>query len=104
MDVLHEKYTDMHVPPVENPTCATFEEYEEVPETVSLDLSENNVTWVASKISGAAGALGDEVIELRYWLLCFGCALEEFRVCVTNMADWVANFLPPWDVYRDLMA
>ena len=63
--VLQEKHPDMRVPPVENPTCAAFEEYEEVPETVPLDLSDNNVTWVSSKLSGAAGALGAEAIELR---------------------------------------
>ena len=42
----------MLAPPVENPMYAAFEEFEEVPETVSLDLSEENITWVASKISG----------------------------------------------------
>ena len=45
-DVLQEKHTDMRVPPVENHTCAAFEEYEEVPYTVPLDLSEDNVMWV----------------------------------------------------------
>ena len=57
----------------ENPMCAVFEDYKEVPETLPLDFTENNVTWVASKISGAAGALRAEAIELRNWLLCFGC-------------------------------
>ena len=46
----------MRVPPVENPTCAAFEEYEEVPETVPLDFMEDDLTWVTSNISGAAGA------------------------------------------------
>ena len=64
----------MRVPPVENPTCAAFEEYEEVLETVPQDFTEDDVMWVASKISGAAGTLGEEVIELCNWLLCFGCA------------------------------
>ena len=49
---------------MENPTCAAFEEYEDVPETVTLDFTEYDVTWVASKLSGAAGALGAEAIEL----------------------------------------
>ena len=53
--------------------CAAFEEYKEVPETVTLDFKEDDMTWVASKISGAVGDLGAEVIELRNWLLCFGC-------------------------------
>ena len=50
----------MRVPPVENPVCAAFEEYEDVPETVPLDFTEDDVTWVASKLSGAAGTLGAE--------------------------------------------
>ena len=45
-DVLWEKHPDMRVPPVENPTCAAFEIYQEVPETVPLDFTEDDVTWV----------------------------------------------------------
>ena len=62
----------MRVPPVENPTCAAFEVYEDVSETIPLDFTEDDVTWVASKLSGAAGALGAEAMELRNWLLRFG--------------------------------
>ena len=51
-----------------------LEEYEDVPEAVPLDFTEDDVTWVASKLSGAAGALGAEAMELRNWLLRFGCA------------------------------
>ena len=40
-DVLREKHLDMCVPPVENPTCAAFEEYEDVPKTVHLDFTES---------------------------------------------------------------
>ena len=40
---------------------------------VPLDFTEDEVTWVVSKISGAAGALGAEAIELRNWLLHFRC-------------------------------
>ena len=50
---------------MENPTCAAFEEYKEVPKTVPLDFTEDKVTWVASKVSGAAGALGEEAMDLR---------------------------------------
>ena len=38
------KHSDMRVTPMENPTCVAFEEYEEVPETVTLDFLEVNVT------------------------------------------------------------
>ena len=63
----------MRVPPVENPVCTAFGKYGEVPEMVPLDFTEDDVTWVASKLSSATGALGAEAIELRNWLLCFGC-------------------------------
>ena len=102
-DVLREKHPEMCVTPMENLTYAAFGEYEEVPETVPLDFSEDNVTWVASKISGAAGALGAEDIELRNWILCFGCASEEFIVIITALEDWMANPHPPWDAYCALM-
>ena len=75
----------MHVPTVKNPMCTSFKEYEEVPEITPLDLSEDNVTSLASKLSGAAGALGAVETELRNWLLCFRCASEEFRVVVSDM-------------------
>ena len=101
---LEENHPDMRVPPVENPTCAAFEEYEDVPEIVPLDFTEDDVTWVASKLSGAAGALGAEAMELRNWLLCFGCASKEFIVVVASLEDWMDNSSPPWAAYRALMA
>ena len=94
----------MCVPSVENPTCAAFEEYEEVPETVPLDFTEDDITWVASKLSGAAGALGAEANELRNWLLHFGCASEELRVILARLENWMAKSYPPWAAYRALMA
>ena len=103
-DFIWEKHLDMRVSPVENPTCTAFDEYKEVPEIMLLDFSEENITWVASKLSGAAGVLGEEAIELRNWLLFFGCESEEFRVVVANLKDWMANSTPPWDDYRSLMA
>ena len=89
------KHPDMYVPPVENLTCASFEEYEDMPKTVPLDFTEDDVTWVASKLSGAAGAMGAEAMELRNWFLCFGCASEEFRVVDASLADWMDNSSPP---------
>ena len=94
-EVLREKHPNMCVPPVENPTCAAFEKYRGVPKTVPLDFTEDEVTWVASKLSVAAGALGAEAIELRNWLLRFGCASEDLRVVVASLAYWMENSSPP---------
>ena len=60
-----------------------------------IDFSEDNIKRVESKLSGAAGGLGAETIELRNWLLRLGCASEKFRFVVANMADWMANPPPP---------
>ena len=54
---------------------------------VPLDFTEDDITWVASKFSGAAGALGAEAIELRNWLLHFRCTSEELRIVVARLAD-----------------
>ena len=94
----------MRVPSVENPMRAAFKEYEDVPKTVPLDFMEDDVMWVASKLSGAAGALGVEAIELRNWLLHFRCASEELRFVVTILADWMADSFPPWAAYCALMS
>ena len=60
--------------------------------------------WVASKLSGAAGALGVEANELRNCLLRFGCSSEELRVVVVRLANWMPNSSRPWAAYRALMA
>ena len=43
--------------------------------------------WVEFKLSGAAVAMGAEAIELRNWLLRFGCVSEDFRVVVADLSD-----------------
>ena len=103
MDVLQEKHPDMHVPCMENTTCVVFKDYKEVSETMNLGLLEDNVTWVASKLSGNVGALGAEAIDTRNCLLCFGCSSEDFRVVVAELTDWMANPPPPpWAAYHAL--
>ena len=63
----------MHATPMEDPTCTAFKDYEYVPETVPLDFMEDDMTWVASNISGVVGVLGEEAIEMRNGLFHFGC-------------------------------
>ena len=64
-------------------------------ETVPLDFLEENVMCVASKISGAAEALGVEAIELNSWILCFWYTVDEFGVFVADLADWMTSSSPP---------
>ena len=56
-------------------------------EAAPLDFTEDDVTWVASNITGAAGFLVAEAIELRNWLLHLGCTLEELRVIIARLAE-----------------
>ena len=48
-------------------------------------------------------ALGAEAIELRNWLLRFGCASDKLRVVIAILADWMANSSHPLDAYRALI-
>ena len=89
---------------MENPACAAFEEYGELPETVPFDFTKDDVTWVSSNISGAAGVQVAEEIELRNWIICFRFASEELRVIVSRLADWMDNFPLPWATYHTLIA
>ena len=41
LDVLQETRPNMRVPPMEDPTCATFDTYEELLNTVPLDFLED---------------------------------------------------------------
>ena len=93
----------MCAPPVENPVCAAIKKYGDVRKTVPLVFTEYDVTWVASKLSGAVGPLEAEAMELRNWLLRFGCMSEEIRVVVASLEDWIANSSPLWAAYRALM-
>ena len=79
-EVLREKHPNIHVPPVENPVCTAFEECGEVPETVPLDFTEYDVMWVASNLSGTAGTLGAEAIELCSWIRLCRCLSEELTI------------------------
>ena len=74
---------------------AAFKEYEEVPEMVPLEFSKDDVTWVASMLSGAIGALGAEAIELQNWFIRFRCLSEEVIFVISDLEDWMANSSPP---------
>ena len=60
-----------------------------------LDFLEDDFIWIASKLSGTTGAQGAEAVDMRNWLLRFRYALEEFRVVVADLADWMVNPPPP---------
>ena len=48
--------------------------------------------WLASNISSASGALGAEETESCICIIYFGCMLEELRVVITDLAEWMAKY------------
>ena len=88
---------------MENPTCASFEEYEDALETLPIDFTEDGIMWVTSYIYRYTGVLGGEAVELRNWYIHFGCTLEELRVIFVELAEWMNKSSPSWDTYCALM-
>ena len=76
MDVLRDKHPTMRTPDLSEPKCSSFEDYAEDPDVVPLDISEEDVMWVAGKLLGAAGPSGTDAKALQRWLLRFGQALS----------------------------
>ena len=70
---------------------------------VLLDFSEIDVTWLASKLSGAAVSLGAEALEMKNWIIQFGCDSEELREFIADQVDWLSNSPHPWASYRSLV-
>ena len=89
---------------MENTLCLAFKEYEEVLKTVPLDFMEDDVMWVASKLFGTTGLLGEEAIKMRSWIINFGFALEDLKALVVNLDEYMYNYSPPWAAYCARMA
>ena len=44
------------------------------------------------------------MVSLKHWLLWFQAANAGLRKTVREFGDWMANIIPPWEVYRALMS
>ena len=75
-----------------------------MPETAPLDFTEDDITWVTSNLSVTADTLGVEAIDIRNWLVCFGCVLKDLRVFVARMSVWMDKSSPFWTTYHTLIA
>ena len=78
-----------------NITCTDFYEYRYMPEMVLLYFTEDDVTWVLSKLAGFTGMLGVEAIDLRNLTIHFVRSLEGLRVVVDELDDWMDNSSSP---------
>ena len=48
---------------------------------------EEDVTWVALKVSGVAVSLGSDALDLKNWILCLECAYEELQTFIADLED-----------------
>ena len=87
----------MRVPPAEK--------LKEVPKMVHVNFTEDVVTCIASKLSGKAGALGAEAVDMRNWIIRFGVCQS---ISGSLLSSWLTGWLPPppplWATYCALMA
>ena len=81
-----------------------LEEYEHLPELVTLDITEDTVLEVTSKIRGAAGPGGVDSLTLQHWLLRFGKESKNLREAVASMTRLLSNESPSWASYRALIS
>ena len=64
-EILRDKHPMMRTPDLADLECSSFEEYEEDPDVVPLDISEEDVMWVSNKISRAASPSGTDAMVFQ---------------------------------------
>ena len=74
IQVLREKHPNIHIPNINDPECASFEDYDEVPDPLPTQITADMVEQTASKLRGAGGPSSVDATSLSYWLLRFGNA------------------------------
>ena len=71
---------------------------------MSLDIPEEDVQWVATRLTGAAGQSGTEAPAFHIWMLRFGTSLASLREDMAAWANWLDNKSPPWAAYCTIMS
>ena len=94
IDVLRDKHPVMRTPCMLDWKWSSFEDYAENPDVIPLNISEEDVMWVAGKLSGASGPSGKDVMAYQIWLLRFGQALTGLWEEMTAWTDWLENYFP----------
>ena len=69
-----------------------------------LDISEEDVHWVATRPIGASGPSGTDPMAFQIWLLRFGTSSESIREKMALWTDCLTNGSPPWPAYSFIMA
>jgi hypothetical protein len=90
-------------PEARTPVASSLHQYENTPDFVDVDVTEDTVEKVARRLSGSAGIGGIDSLALQHWLLRFGAVSRRLRSVVAKFVDWLSNGFPPWAAYRAFM-
>ena len=101
MDVPRNKHPAMRKQDLVEPECSYFEDD---PDVVPLDISEEDVMWVSGNLFGASGPSWTEVMAFQSWLLCFVQALAIIKEEMAVWTDWLSNKSPPLSAYRAIVS
>ena len=71
---------------------------------VPVSTPEEDVQWVAYKLSGAAVPNLTDALAFKIWLLCFVIASASVREDMAEWTYWIANYSPPWAAYHAIMS
>ena len=106
LEILRSKHPKMRdpAPDLADPDRGSFEPHPSLPQPLPLEVTDEVVVKVASRLSGGAGPSGIDAVSLRNWLLRFGKESEALRISLAKFAEWMANGAPPWAALRALMA
>ena len=95
LDVLKKKHPLMGTP---GPNA--LKHYDTLPSFIDLDITEDTVEQVASKLNGGGGLSGIDGFSARCLLLQHGKSSQQLRKAVARFASWLSNGFPPYAAYR----
>ncbi len=104
LQVLQDKHPSLRDPTSLGDADGAFEPYPDLPASVPVCVTQDDVEAISSCLSGAAGPGGTDAVELFNWLLRFGWESETLRTEMADWTKWLANTHPPWAAYWALMA
>ena len=71
---------------------------------VPVEITGDEVTAVAGRLSGGVGPGGTDLVSLQHLLLRFGAAIGKLRLIAVEFGEWLCNGRPPWAAYCAMMS
>jgi hypothetical protein len=103
MDVLHAKHP--HPKELKSGELPSFPEFPTNPPPFSnLDITEETVAKIATKLSGACGPGGTDGHTLKSWLLYYRKSSTNLQLVYARFANLQANHNIPWAAIRALQS